>query len=61
MKMKIFSVKSGNRKPEFATLEVDVNAWLAEYPDVVIEHTSDLSHPSAAWSHLTLVVWYREN
>jgi hypothetical protein len=58
--MKLFSVKSGNRKTEFDTLEADVNEWLADHPDIVINHTNDLSQPNVSWSHLALVVWYTE-
>ncbi len=60
MKIKLFVMKEGNRKPSFDTLEADVNAWLADHPDIVIEHTNDLSQPNAAWSHLALAVWYSE-
>ena len=60
MKIKLFVMKEGNRKPSFDALEADVNAWLATHPDIVIEHTNHLSHPNAAWSHLALAVWYSE-
>jgi len=60
MKIKLFSLPAKNRKPGFETLEADVNAWLADHPNIVIEHTNDVSQPSAAWSHLTLAVWYSE-
>lgn len=62
MKVKLFSVQAKNRKPKpmFDTLEADVNAWLADHPNVVIEHTNDVSQPSAVWSHLALAVWYSE-
>lgn len=60
MKMKVFSVTSGNRKPDFHTLEADVNAWLADHPDITVEYTNDLSQPNASWSHLALAVWYNE-
>ena len=60
MKIKLFSLQARNRKPGFDTLEADVNAWLADHPNIVIEHTNDLSQPSAVWSHLTLAVWYSE-
>lgn len=60
MKLKLFSVQPGNRKPDFDGLEDDVNAWLADHPNVVIDHTNALTQPSAAWSHLTLAVWYSE-
>lgn len=60
MKMKVFSATSGNRKARFDDLETEVNAWLAEHPNIVIEHTNDLSQPNASWSHLALAVWYRE-
>ena len=60
MKMKLFSVKEGNRKGGFNTLEADVNSWLADHPNIVIEHTNDLSQPNVSWSHLSLAVWYSE-
>jgi hypothetical protein len=60
VKMKLFSIQGKNRKPSFETLEADVNAWLADHPNAVIEHTNDLSQPSAVWSHLVLAVWYSE-
>jgi hypothetical protein len=60
MKLKIFSVKSGNRQAQFDTLEANVNDWLVEHPNIIIEHTSDLSQPNMSWSHLALAVWYAE-
>ena len=60
MKLKLFSVKTGNRKAKFATLEADVNAWLADHPDIVIENTNDLSQPNMSWTHLALAIWYTE-
>lgn len=60
MKLNIFSVKSGNRKPEFGGLEASVNEWLADHPNVVIENVNDLSQPNMSWSHLALAVWYTE-
>ena len=60
MKLKMFVMKTGNRKPDFDTLEADVNAWLADHPNIVIEHTSELSQPNVSWSHLALGVWYSE-
>ena len=60
MKIKLFVMKAGNRKPHFDTLEADVNAWLADHPNIVIEHTNDLSQPNVGWSHLALAVWYSE-
>ncbi len=60
MKLKLFVMPAGNRKPSFETLEADVNAWLAENPGIVIEHTNDISQPNAGWSHLALAVWYSE-
>lgn len=60
MKIKLFSLQARNRKPGLDALEADVNAWLADHPNVVIEHTNDLSQPSATWSHLILAVWYSE-
>jgi len=60
VKLKIFSVKSGNRAPDFATLEADVNAWLGDHPGIVIDHTNELSQPNMSWAHLALAVWYTE-
>ena len=60
MQFKIFSIKTGNMKAQFDSLEGQVNEWLAEHPDVVIEHTQDLSQPNAAWSHLSIAMWYSE-
>ncbi len=60
MKLKLFSVKSGNRNPTFDALESEVNSWLEDHPDVVIKHTNDLSQPNLNWSHLALAVWYTE-
>ena len=60
MKLKLFVMKAGNRKPSFDTLEADVNAWLADHPNIAIEHTNDISQPNAGWSHLALAVWYSE-
>jgi hypothetical protein len=60
MKVRIFSVKSGNRKPQFETLEASVNEWLADHPNIVIEDTNELSQPNLNWSYLALVVWYSD-
>ena len=60
VKLKLFSVKSGNRNPAFDALELEVNSWLEDHPGVVIEHTSVLSQPNLNWSHLALGVWYTE-
>lgn len=61
MKLKLFSVKSGNINAQFETLETAVNAWLEHHPDIVIENTHELSQPNAGWSHISLAVWYTEN
>jgi hypothetical protein len=60
MKLKIFSVNTGNRKPQFESLEASVNEWLADHPNIVIENTNDLSQPNMNWSHLALAVWYTD-
>ena len=60
MTSKIFSVQSGNRKPQFESLEENVNKWLADHPRVVIEKVNDLSQPNMNWSHLALAVWYTD-
>ena len=60
VKLKIFSMKPGNRAPDFDTLEADVNVWLGDHPDIVINHTNELTRPNMSWSHLALAVWYTE-
>lgn len=60
MKLKLFSVKQGNRKGGFDALEAEVNRWLANHTNIVIEHTNHLSQPNISWSHLSLAVWYSE-
>jgi hypothetical protein len=61
MQFKIFSIKTGNIKAQFETLESHVNEWLVDHPNIVIEHTQELSQPNAGWSHLSIGVWYSEN
>ena len=53
-------MQASNRKPSFNAFETDVNAWLADHPNIVIEHTNQMSEPNAAWSHIALAVWYSE-
>ncbi len=60
MKLKLFSVQSGNRKPKFDALEANVNEWLTDHPNIVIENTNFLSQPNLSFSHLALAVWYTE-
>jgi hypothetical protein len=60
VKVKLFSVKSRDRKTRFDTLEADINGWLADHPSVVIEQTNGVSHPNLTWSHLALAIWYTE-
>jgi hypothetical protein len=60
MMLKIFSVKSGNRKPQFETLEASVNEWLADHPNIVVEDVNDVSQPNLNWSHIALAVWYTD-
>lgn len=60
MKLKLFSEKTGNMKPRLDSLEESVNEWLAEHPNIVIEHTHELAQPNAGWSHIGLAVWYSE-
>jgi len=60
VKVKIFVMQAGNRKPSFDALEADMNTWLADHANIVIEYTNDLSQPNAGWSHLALAVWYSE-
>ena len=52
VKLKLFSVQSGNRKTQFDALEANVNQWLADHPNILIENTNDLSQPNMNWSHL---------
>ena len=61
MKLKIFSVKSGNGQAQFDVLEAILNDWLTENPSIIIEHTDNLSQPNMSWSHLSLAVRYAEN
>jgi hypothetical protein len=60
MKLKIFSVSTGNRKPKFETLEASVNDWPADHPNIVIEHTNHFTQPNVNWSHLAVAVWYTD-
>lgn len=60
MKLKIFSMKPGNRKPQFESLEASVNEWLADHPNIVIQNVTELSQPNVSWSHLALTVWYSD-
>ena len=62
MRLKIFIVKSGNsnKKTGLAHLEANVNEWLADHPDITIEHTHDLAQPNLGWNHTALAVWYTE-
>jgi hypothetical protein len=61
MKLKIFSVPSNwPRKPRFGILEASVNDWLADNPNIVIEHTNGLTQPNLTWSHLAVAVWYTD-
>jgi hypothetical protein len=63
MKMKTFIVKSGNSKKRtgMAELEANVNEWLADHPNIVIDHTHNLAQPNLAWSHTALAIWYTES
>jgi hypothetical protein len=62
MRLKIFTVKSGNstKKNGFGHLEANVNKWLFDHPDITIEHTHDLAQPNLGWGHTALAVWYTE-
>ena len=60
MKVKLFSVASGNRKTKFETLEANVNEWLMDNPNIVVVSTDTLSQPNLSWSHLSLAVWYTD-
>ena len=63
MKLKILTVKSGNsvKKARFDTLEANVNEWLADHPDITIEHTHLLAQPNLGWGQTALAVWYTES
>ena len=60
MKLKLFSVQSGNRKPRFEDLERSVNEWLADHPDVVVENSHPVGQPNIGWGHLGIAVWYSQ-
>ena len=62
MRLKTFSVKSGNsiKKAGFEALEVNVNGWLDDHPNITIEHTQVLAQPNLGWSQTALAVWYTE-
>lgn len=62
MRLKVFTVKSGNsaKKTAFDKLEASVNEWLVDHPEITIEHTHDLAQPNLGWSHTALAVWYTE-
>ncbi|MEN8114540.1 MAG: hypothetical protein ABFS21_09140 [Actinomycetota bacterium] len=57
MKVKMFTVKSKH----FEALEADVNAWLVDHPNIVIEHVHRLSQPGFGWGHLAVAIWYTEH
>jgi hypothetical protein len=61
MKLKIFSMTSGNRRTKFDALEVDVNAWLEAHPDIKVANSHVMTQPNLSWSHLALAVWYTDN
>ena len=44
----------------FEALEAEVNGWLDNHQNIVIENTNVLSQPNAVWSHLALAVWYTD-
>lgn len=62
MKVKIFNRGSWKGKPvdRFNDLEVMINTWLAEHPDVAVEHVHRLSQPTFGWGELAIAVWYSE-
>ncbi len=62
MRLKVFSVKSGNsvKKSGFGTLEAKVNEWLIDHPEVTIEDTHALSQPNLGWGQTALAIWYTE-
>jgi hypothetical protein len=63
MKLKIFLVKSGNstKKTGMGELEASVNEWLADHPNIAIEHTHDIGQPNLGWNHTALAIWYSES
>ena len=62
MKVKLFVRGSGWGKPitQFQDLETDVNSWLDERPNIVVEHAHRLSQPAFGWGQLAVAVWYTE-
>ena len=60
MRLKLFTVATGNRKLKFEDLEANVNEWLADHPEVVVENTHPVGQPNIGWGHLTMAVWYTE-
>jgi hypothetical protein len=60
MKVKLFTTSSGWGKPvkQFDELEVTINAWLADHPEVVVEHVHRMSQPSFGWGQLGVAVWH---
>ena len=62
MRLKIFAVKSGNsvKKARFEALETNVNEWLADHPDITIDHIHVLTRPNLGWGQTALAVWYSE-
>lgn len=60
VKFKLFSTSSSWGKPakQFAELEDQVNAWLADHPGIKIERAHMLSQPTFGWGLLAVAVWY---
>lgn len=60
VKLQLFTVESENRKPRFGDLEVSVNEWPADHPDIVVENTHGVAHPNVGWGHRASAVWHTE-
>jgi hypothetical protein len=62
MKVKLFTTSSGWGKPinQFEELESNINGWLSEHPNAVVENAHRMSQPSFGWGQLGLAVWYSE-
>lgn len=63
MRVKLFTRGHEIRKavPRFESLEADINAWLTDHPEVVVENAHRVSQPTFGWGHLAIAVWYSES
>ena len=46
MKLKLFTVDSGNWKPGFDDLEASADEWLVYRPCIVVENTHTIARPN---------------